>query len=351
MSANHKSPCVITIGNFDGVHKGHSALINTAILFAHNREYRKQFLDAHEKLARCYASFSNSSGNLQASTDDMEARIITFSPHPAYVLNSKPFTPLMSDATRLWSLQTLGADHINIIPFNQSFAKQTCEDFCIKMVQDYNMKMLFVGHDFTMGYDRGDIKTLEEIGMRYGFCVHALHAITTSNTQNSTLNTQNSTLNAQLIISSTHIRKALENGNIELANHMLGKPFSINGIVEHGAKRGGDLLGFPTANIKEEATVTPKNGVYATLCKILTPKYEGRVFLGVTNIGHKPTFGEFAKSIETYILDFKDDLYDLSMEISFIRFLRDEMKFNSAEELIKQIQEDTKLARKILESL
>ena len=363
MSINHKSPCVITIGNFDGVHKGHTALINTAISFAHDTKYRKQFLDSHAELAACYVAISlnsqassqmpapiNSQVNLPKESPTisqaMEARVLTFSPHPAHVLSSQDFIPLMSDTTRLFSLETLGADYVNVLPFHQAFAQQNAEDFCVTMVRDYNMKMLFIGHDFKMGCDRAGIKILEELGSRYGFCVHALAPITISSSS------PNLTTSATpLIISSTHIRKALQNGEIELANQMLGKHFSISGIVEHGAKRGGDLLGFPTANLKTEPTVIPRNGIYASLCKILIPKYDGQVFLGVTNIGHNPTFGDFGRSIETYILDFKDNLYDLPMEVSFVKFIRNEVKFNSVDELIKQITADTNAARKILEAL
>ena len=391
MSTNHKSPCVITIGNFDGVHKGHIALINTAISFAHENEYRRQFLNEHKELATCYTALQKKSSrtaeNLSNSdsSQNMEARIITFSPHPAYILSSKPFTPLMNDSTRLLFLEQLGADHIDVVPFDQYFAKQSGEDFCIKMIQDYNMKMLFIGYDFKMGSDKVDIQTLEKLGEKHGFCVHALLPIrienmqspsnqdsanqdstnkNTASTPNSanqdstnknTASTQNATnqntTSTPLIISSTHIRKSLLNGEIELATQMLGKYFHISGIVEHGAKRGGDLLGFPTANLKAEATVVPRNGVYATLCKILIPKYKDHIFLGVTNIGHNPTFGEFAKSIETYILDFNDNLYDLPMEISFVRFIRDEVKFNSVDELIKQITADTNNARVHLNAL
>ena len=400
MSANHKSPCVITIGNFDGVHKGHTALINTAVSFAHDAKYRKQFLDSHARLAECYTAISldsqassqvtsttkyqmpdktNLQDNLQVSppinspaiSQVMEARIITFSPHPAQVLGSQNFIPLMSDSTRLFSLEPLGADYVSVLPFHQAFAKQSAEDFCVTMVRDYNMKMLFIGHDFKMGCDRAGIRIFEEIGSRYGFCVHALAPITIENNQMSctvsahvtqsrassfvTSGTHDTgahvTPATPLIISSTHIRKALQSGEIKLATQMLGKHFSIGGIVEHGAKRGGDLLGFPTANLKAEPTVIPRNGIYASLCKILIPKYDGYVFLGVTNIGHNPTFGDFGRSIETYILDFKDNLYDLPMEIAFVQFIRDEVKFNSVEELIKQITADTNAARKILEAL
>ena len=340
MSIDSKKPCVLTIGNFDGVHKGHIALINTAVSFAHDKKYQSEFLAKHKELAQCFSSLS-------LEPQEMDARIITFSPHPRTILGSKTFAPLMHDDTRLAALKNLYADNIDFILFNVDFAEQSCEDFCKEMVQKYNMKMLFIGHDFRMGCDKAKEDTLREIGSRHGFCVHALEAVTLESHE---LPPQNKAeIQTPLIVSSTCVRGALQEGQVELAATMLGKPFAISGLVEHGAKRGGDLLGFPTANLKANFTVVPRDGVYATLCKILTPKYEEQIFLGVTNIRNKHTIGGSVKSIETYLLDFNDNLYGLPMEIAFIEFIRKEVKFNSVQELITQITADTNASRKILE--
>lgn len=324
-------PCIITLGKFDGVHLGHMALINTAVSFAHDKKFRKEFLSQESDFAKDFFSLFSSSNGEELN---MDVRLVTFAPHPYTTVKPEPFVPLMNNEDRLENLKNLGADHVDVMKFDKEFAKQKAEVFCTKMVENFNMKCLFIGHDCTMGSDKKTKLDLQQIGKKLGFCVFALAPVFAENS---------------LLISSSRIRDAIYDGDVALAARLLGKPFTIHGTIVHGAKRGGDLLGFPTANMKIE-TITPRRGVYATLCRILFPEYEEHLFNAVTNIGYNPTFGNNEQSIETYLFDFKGDLYGKELELCFIYYLRDEKKFHCIDELRTQIERDIEKAHNILGS-
>lgn len=319
-----QKPCIITLGKFDGVHKGHKSLIDTAVSFAHEKEFRKEFLAKHIDFTEDFLEIYPQPLGAEIN---MDVRLVTFFPHPYTTIKPEPFVPLMNSEDRLEHLKNLGADYVDVLTFDKEFAKQNAEAFCKKMVEKFNMKCLFIGYDCTIGSDKVGKMGLQVLGKKYGFCVYALPPVFAEKT----------------IISSSQIREAIQNGDVALAKDLLGKPFCVHGTIVHGAKRGGDLLNFPTANMKIN-TIVPKRGVYATQCKILTPEYEGRVFNAVTNIGYNPTFGNTEQSIETYLFNFSDDIYHKDMELCFIDFLREEKKFTCIEELRAQIEADTQKA-------
>lgn len=322
-------PCsIITIGNFDGVHVGHAHIINHLAKFASSYAYRKEFFAENKEIAPQY--------HLDLQTNPASC-LLTFTPHPASVLGNKFYIPLMTHEKRLQTLKNFPLHNVETLPFTREFSQKSSEEFCEFLAKEYNAAMLFIGHDFKIGHDRAGKDKLIEHGKKYGFAVYAHEPIR---------------LESGEIISSTQIREALLAGNIHKANTMLGYAYTLSGTVEHGFNRGGKLLGFPTANLLEEALIVPKNGVYATKVKIFDSRFcknkEPEIFYGMTNIGFNPTFNNNARSIETFIFDFDADIYDTEIEISFHHLLREEKKFNSLPELIAQLTEDKHNAQKLL---
>ncbi len=322
-------PCsILTIGNFDGVHLGHRHIIEHLIQFASSSAYREQFFEKHQELIPHY--------RLDMQTNPVSC-LLTFKPHPASVLGNKFYIPLMTYEKRLGVLNAFPLHNVEELPFTKEFAAKTSEEFCEFLTGQYNITMLFIGHDFKIGRDRAGKEKLAELGKQYGFAVYAHAPVLLENKE---------------IISSTKIREALLSADIKKANAMRGYAYHLAGTVQHGFNRGGKLLGFPTANLLEDTLIVPKNGVYATKVKILDPRFTKNVqnpeFFGMTNIGYNPTFNNDCRSIETFIFDFDADIYDCEIEISFYDFLRNEKKFNSAEELIRQLTEDKQNIQTIL---
>lgn len=320
-----QSPCsIITIGNFDGVHVGHRHIISHLIKFSSSPAYRRQFFREHPELLKQY--------RLDLDSNPASC-LITFRPHPAAVLGNKFFIPLMTYEKRLATLKSFGLHTVEEMPFTKDFANKSSGEFCEYLAKKYKAAMLFIGHDLKIGHDRAGKEKLMELGKKFGFAVYAHNAVTQENSSE--------------IISSTKIREALLSADIPKANAMLGYAYSLSGTVRHGFKRGGKLLGFPTANLLEDTLVVPKNGVYATKARIFDPRFP-QEFHAMTNIGYNPTFNGEARSIETYIFDFDADIYDCEIEISFYRFLREEQKFSALPELIRQLTADVRHAQEVL---
>lgn len=294
---NLKNP-VVTIGNFDGVHKGHQALINTA------RERAKE---------------------LGGSTV-----IITFNPHPVKVLcpacDLRFITPHYE---KLNILSKLGVDYTLVIPFSQEFASITALEFIESyLVDSLGVKWIVVGYDYHFGKGReGNIEMLRKSGDRYGFGVDVLPEISIEG----------------FIVSSTAIRKVIQEGRVHFAAKLLGRSYSITGPVLKGRDRGGKLLGFPTANVDVGDHVIPKEGVYATWVT-----FEGKRFKGATNIGYNPTFGEVQLSLEVHIIGFSGNIYGKEITVQFEHYIRGEKKFSAVEELIAQIGQDVETVKLIL---
>lgn len=322
-------PCsILTIGNFDGVHVGHSHIINHLIKFASSSSYREEFFEDNPALRKHY--------HLDLQTNPASG-LLTFNPHPASVLGNKFYIPLMPHEKRLQTLKIFPLHRVEELPFTKEFSQKSSEEFCEFLVKKYNIAMLFIGHDFKIGHDRAEREKLIEHGKKLGFAVYAHEPVR---------------LDTGEVISSTQIRENLLAGNIQKANSMLGYAYTLSGTVQHGFNRGGKLLGFPTANLLEKTLIVPKNGVYATKVKIFDSRFvknkQAQVFHGMTNIGYNPTFNNNARSIETCIFDFDADIYEKDIEISFYHLLREEKKFNSINELKEQITEDKYYAQKLL---
>ncbi len=305
------NPTIATIGNFDGVHPGHKRLVN-AVLADCTRRSRETGIPH-------------------------DARVFTFSPHPATLFKREMFRPVCTEERRTRLLQELGDLKVSVLTFDKAFAIRSADDFCRELCEEYCMVKLFVGYDFHMGSDKAGYAELAAIAKKRGFDLESVPA---------------AALEDGTVIGSSAIRTALDEGDAKRAALLLGRPHMLEGTVERGDGRGGSLLGFPTANLSEQKCMVPRNGVYASRCRIIAPQYRrGKgyfEFEGVTNIGTLPTFRNgICRTIETHLLDFKDDIYGMHIEIDFLDRIRDEKRFESVNELREQIARDAMFRRSL----
>ena len=295
---------VVTIGNFDGVHLGHQALLHTVI----------------EK----------------ATAIEGTSTALTFTPHPMRVLkrnNHPPLITLPEQKTEL--IARSGIDVLIQIPFTLEFAAIPARAFVEELlIRRIGMKALVVGSDYTFGQHReGNIDLLRNWSSQLDYEVLVVDWIQPANGSNQR-------------ISSTRIRELVIDGLMGEAKKLLGRYYQIRGIVAMGRNRGGRLLGFPTANINLQDELCPKQGIYA-----VTVEHDGNAYNGVANIGYSPTFEDHIFTVEVHIMDFKEDIYGDPIRVNFIERLRDEIKFDSIEALAGQIQQDIEHARRILDRL
>lgn len=291
------SNSVVTIGTFDGVHKGHQQII------AQLKE--------------------------EAKKNNGETVIITFHPHPRKIVSSVPgdvkLLSTLSEKIKL--LENAGIDHLVVIPFDHAFANQSAEDYITHFLYHYfKPATVIIGYDHRFGKGRsGDYHLLEQYGAKLGFAVKEI---------------SEEILN-EIVISSTKIRQSLLATDIETANQHLGYPYFFDGVVIEGNKMGR-TIGYPTANlhISSEEKLIPGNGVYAVeiIWKNDFP------LKGMMNIGIRPTIDGKKRVIEVHIFNFDEDIYTESLEILIHHYLRSEVKFNGLEELKAQLHTDKQLA-------
>lgn len=286
-----KNKTVITIGTFDGVHLGHQSIL-------------KKLAEAKEN-------------------GIYETLLLTFFPHPRMVLQQDTSIKLLNTIEeKAELLDIFGIDNLIIHPFDAAFSNLSAEEFVKEILVDkLNIHKIIIGHDHRFGKNRtADINDLISFGKKYGFEVEQISAQEID----------------EIAISSTKIRKALLEGDIQLANQYLGYSYFISGKVIDG-KKIGRTIGFPTANIevKENYKLLPKNGVY-----IVSSQINNTMYYGMMNIGHNPTLGENEQSIEVHFFELNEDIYNKNLEISFLEHIRDEKKFNSITELQSQLEKD-----------
>ena len=283
---------VVTIGVFDGVHRGHQALIERV--------------------------------TAEAVALGLGAGVVTFHPNPVTVLRPDvPFSYLTSLERRVELLREAGAQWVSVLQFTSELALVSAEDFARMLVEDAGMRVLIVGEDFHLGRGReGDVETLRTIGERLGFTVETISLVAGGTDDTSD-------------ISSTRIRRALATGEMREVAELLGRPYSLRGPVLHGDERGR-TIGFPTLNIGVSPDhALPPDGVYVTCAEI-----DGETYHGATNIGTQPTFDGTRRRVETHLLDFDGDLYDHVVRIELLQQLRPERKFEGVDALVAQIQLD-----------
>jgi riboflavin kinase/FMN adenylyltransferase len=299
-----KSPfknAVVTIGNFDGVHKGHQAILHQVI----------------EK----------------AESIEGTSVAITFDPHPIRVLKKNGWPPQITSFEQKEELISLtGIDALICIRFDEKFAFITAHEFVKDILIDrIGMKAIVIGKDYAFGKNRaGNVEFLKKHAVSLGFEVIVANWIPRS-------------YFGSRRISSTQVREVVMAGDVEKAYTLLGRHYQIIGIIVSGRNRGGKLLGFPTANLNLCGELCPKSGIYA-----VTVELKGKLHNGVANIGFSPTFDDHVFTVEIHLLDFKEDIYGENLKVNFISRIRDEKKFSSIEELSKQILSDIQTARVIL---
>lgn len=293
---------VVTIGNFDGVHKGHQSLLGRII----------------EK----------------ADQIDGTSVAITFDPHPLKVLGIKTPPLITRRDQKIELIEKSCIDVLLCLPFDKTFATLSAKTFIEDLlVNKIGMKAIIIGADYSFGKNRaGNIDMLKKEGLRLGFETIVSPWIPDTGEHKER-------------ISSTRIRDIVMEGNVDQAIKYLGRHYQIRGKVIKGRKRGGAQLGFPTANIKLHDELCPKIGVYA-----VTVETAKGNFLGVANIGFSPTFGDQMFTIEVHILNFNEDIYGTRIRVNMVERLRDEKKFSSIEELSAQIKTDIQIARDILKT-
>lgn len=284
----------VALGTFDGVHIGHQNVIMQAV-----------------KLAKENQGLS---------------AVFTFSNHPLSVIAPKRKPLIINDTlAKIRDIEALGVDFLFNIEFNLELCQMEPEAF-VKMLKDYlSPKFLVTGPNYSFGVKGlGTPDLLKELGEKYGFKAYMQHFIYCHNN----------------MVSSTVIRKALAEGDLDCANKMLGKPFSIDEEVIHGKKRGR-LLGFPTANlaIKAEHAMVP-NGVY-----VVEAYVEGKKYQAVASVGTNPTFEDISRRVEVNIFDFQQTIYGQIIRVDFLKMLRREIKFTSVDALLNQMKKDVKQAK------
>ena len=292
------APAWVTIGKFNSVHLGHQKLI-------------KELIE-------------------HAKADNVQSIVLTFWPHPKMYFNQTTENYILNNREEKRALLTkTGIDRILCLPFNQQLAEMTAEEFLSKLYSLVPLKGLLVGERFALGKDKeGTGEVLQDICDRLGFpCIHIPPVL----------------LDGE-VVSSHKIRRELDEGRVDLVARLLGRPYSLTGNVAPGNKRGSKL-GFPTANLYFDVQrKLPRFGVYATQVEL-----EGKTYQSVTGVGVRPTFqdGNFP-SVEALLLDFNEDIYGKLMTVNFVKYLRDEVKYDKIQDLIDQIEQDKIDARRAL---
>lgn len=291
---------VLTIGNFDGIHIGHQALI----------KHIKQ----------------------RATSFGIKCGMVTFDPHPVTVIRpdrAPLFLTTLDEKEGL--LDSLDLDLLALITFTRQTMKTRAADFLDYLVTGLRPRELWIGQNFALGYRReGNVEFIRHWAEPKGIAVHPIPLVKKEGQ----------------VVSSSRIRALIAEGHVQAASQLLGRSYRITGVVQEGHKRGR-TIGFPTANIRPEANrAIPANGVYATRAVLPT----GEQVDSVTNVGVRPTFDGQQRLIECHLFDWSGDLYDQKIVVHFVKRLREEKKFNGIEELLTQIQSDAQRARQLLKN-
>ncbi len=288
---------VVTIGNFDGVHRGHAELF------------------------RCLRQQSEKLG--------LPSVVITFEPHPLKLI-APEFAPklITTYGQKAELIAESGVDFLVVVEFTREFSSLEADDFVKNFLCDtLGMKHIIIGHDYAFGRGRkGNYSTLKQMGSQLGFTVESLEAVGDPTN----------------IFSSSLVRNMITSGDVAGASSILGRYHAVSGRVVHG-REIGTMLGYPTANITVCNELIPADGVYAVLAAV-----DGKMVYGACNIGTCPTFDSTERSIEVFLLDFNGELYGKELAFCFVQRLRGEKKFPNADLLIKAIGEDVASTRKIL---
>jgi riboflavin kinase/FMN adenylyltransferase len=295
--ARLRQETILTIGAYDGVHRGHQAVIGQVVA--------------------------------RARETDRLAALLTFHPHPAVVLvPDRAPRYLTTPGEKVALLEDLGLDLLVLLRFTRETANTSARDFMATLVQHLRLRELWVGADFALGHNReGDVPRLRELGREMGYELHVIEPVSVDG----------------VVVSSSRIRALLAQGNVEEAARFLGRYPSLSGEVVTGEQRGHDL-GFPTANLRVRAErAVPADGIYAVHVLLGEERLPG-----AANVGVRPTFDGGERTVEAFVFDFDRDIYGCDLVIEFVARLRDELRFERIDALIAQMERDVEQARQIL---
>lgn len=294
VASNNKK--VVALGNFDGLHRAHTAIIKNCCRYA--RE------------------------------NGIESCVLLFSDHTLNVITKQKIKLLTNEKEKLEILDELGVDSVYIRDFDSEFMHLSPVEFIEMLIEKLNPRAVCVGYDYRFGYKAsGDVTALKEFGEKYGFDVIVTDEMKTSG----------------VTIKSTKIRELVAEGDIEQAELFLGRPFSLTGVVVSGLQNG-HKLGTPTANVQySDNKILPKGGVYMGYTTV-----DGVSYDSVINVGNNPTFEAKKITVESHILNFDDDIYGKTVKVDFVKRIRGDKKFNSIDELKEQIKNDIQTAKEQL---
>jgi len=288
---------VVTIGNFDGVHRGHMEIFRHLIFRGVQR--------------------------------GLQTVVVTFEPHPLKVLSAESMPPRITTFEQKCALiASAGVEYLVVVPFTAEFARMSADDFVRNMLCDsLGLRHIIIGHDYAFGKGReGNFKTLERIGIERGFTLEDMEPVGEEG----------------LVFSSSLARRLIAAGDMEGASGVLGRYHMISGTVVHGRDIGRSL-GYPTANMATHNELLPPDGVYAVMVSV-----DNRLVKGACSIGLNPTFDGGTRSIEVFMLDFADQIYGREIAVWFVQRLRDMKKYSDADALVSAIARDVQHTREIL---
>ncbi len=286
----------LTIGNFDGVHKGHQFIINKII--------------------------SNS------KSSDLVNAVMSFSPHPRFFFGySKKVFNILTKEEKLRILKQMGIEIYIDFTFDKKLSNLTAEQFIKEIIiEKLKVKKIIVGSDFRFGKNReGNLEKLKLLSKKLNFELINIKTIKMEN--------------PKIKYSSSHVRELIEEGNFQKVSKMLGREWNMKGIIIKGEQKARKI-NFPTANIRPQNTILPKRGVYCVKAKV-----ESKVYKGIANFGYRPTVNGSELLLETHLFKFNDDIYGKELTVEFLAFIRSEQKFKNFEELTKQIHKDINKAK------
>ncbi len=336
------TPTAVALGKFDGVHLGHQRVIQPVLLLARREGERGR---------------ENNSSSIPPSSSQQRtySTVVTFHPHPLEFFTGQPRALLTPLDEKVEQLRSLGIEQLVLLPFDKELSTLPPEQFVEKiLVQQLQCQQISVGEDFCFGKQRsGTALDLQLLAAKYNIPVTIVALETSKDNDNVPVESSCASLTPtqEPPISTSLIRHALDSGDIKNANLLLGRPYTLYGIVVQGQQLGR-TIGFPTANLQLPSDkFVPRQGVYAVRVFTLeNTSYTttSTAYLGVMNIGNRPTVNGADKSVEVHLFDWTGDLYSKRLAVQLVEFLRPEQKFPSLEALKKQIQLDCTIARQVL---
>ncbi|MBW4629240.1 MAG: bifunctional riboflavin kinase/FAD synthetase [Brasilonema octagenarum HA4186-MV1] len=329
-----RTPTFVALGKFDGVHRGHQKVIQPILPPLKRAEDEGNFAET------LFAS---------SQTPHLYSTVVTFNPHPQEFFTGQPRTWLTPLDEKVHQLQSLGVEQLVLLPFDKELSTLSAEQFVEKiLVKQLQAAQISVGQDFCFGSNRsGTALDLKLIAAQYGIPVSIVALETYASHEPTDSSDVSVAWAEETRISTSLIRQLLLRGDLQSANQLLGRAYTLIGTVIKGQQLGR-TIGFPTANLQlPKDKFLPCHGVYAvrvTVCDE-TPDNPENIYLGVMNIGHRPTVNGTYQSVEIHLLDWSGDLYGKKLMVQLERFLRPEQKFSSLEALKTQIQQDCNVAR------